>query len=301
MRSGEFLPKLHKPEVSKESIERGLYLIITGLLKKVVIADNMGSILNPVYLSPDSYSWSSLCLTNFGFAMQIYCDFGGYSDMARGLALLLGFEIPVNFRAPFLSRSFTELWSRWHITLSTWLRDYLYIPLGGNKNGPFRSNVNMLITMTLGGLWHGANITYILWGFYLGVMLWLERIGDRLFGDKFQKSYLVVPKIIIVYVLFSFSGLFFRTGMLGDKSLDICINFMRSIFTFQSGKTVYRHEELITYIVLTFVFNYIEYRGRIFDNNPLLKKVFLPIYSFLILLLLGLYGDGGGDFIYFQF
>lgn len=133
-------------------------------------------LVDPIWSNPSNYDWLTLLLAIHGFTWQIYCDFSGYTDIARGCAFLLGFKIPENFRSPFLADSARDLWQRWHVTLSTWLRDYLYIPLGGNRQGEIRSYINLIITFTLGGLWHGANFTYILWGFYHGVILSVERI-----------------------------------------------------------------------------------------------------------------------------
>ncbi|MCE9499757.1 MAG: MBOAT family protein, partial [Leptospira sp.] len=179
MRTEDFLPQLNNPKINADSVHRGLMLLMSGLFKKVVIADNISPIIAPLYQDPSKFDSLSLAIGCLAFMSQVYCDFSGYTDMARGLAKLTGFEIPENFHGPLLSPSFRDLWARWHITLSTWLRDYLYIPLGGNKRGFFWSNLNMMITMSLGGLWHGANITYLLWGAFLGAMLWIERILEK--------------------------------------------------------------------------------------------------------------------------
>ncbi len=301
MRSEDFLPKIDTPTLTEDSVKAGVLLILTGLVKKVVLADTIGGIISPVYLNPSDYNYFSLLLSMYGFASQVYCDFSGYSDLARGLALLLGFEIPINFKGPFLSASFTEMWSRWHITLSTWLRDYVYILLGGNRKGFFRSNINMLITMTLGGFWHGANISYILWGFYLGVLLLIERvIYKKQDQNLVSKWYVRILKIFITLTLFSFSGIFFRTGSLGDKSIQAFWEYFTQLIFLGDGNFLYRLEELAFYILLTLFFNFIEY-----SSKPILSKfwknVWIPIYSIIVLLLMGIFGDGGGDFIYFQF
>ncbi|MDX1960732.1 MAG: MBOAT family O-acyltransferase [Leptospiraceae bacterium] len=301
MRSEEFLPSLDSPMIDWARMEKGIYLILTGLLKKVVIADSIGGIINIVYPNVKEYSMLSLALTSFGFISQVYCDFSGYTDMARGLANLLGFELPTNFRGPYISKSFTEFWTRWHVTLSTWLRDYIYISLGGNRAGELRANTNMLITMTLGGLWHGANITYLIWGFYLGLILFIERAFPKKEIVGVLQKILYPFQVFIVFSLFAISGIFFRSGMLGDKSLETSFQFLKGIFSLQSGKLIYRHEELISYIFLTLIFNYIEFRGGIFQEKRILRFVFLPFYAMILLLLLGLFGDGGADFIYFQF
>ncbi len=152
----------------------GVLLFALGFAKKVLIADSVGPLVDAVYAAPDpglAASW----LAAVGYSIQIYFDFSGYSDMAIGLGLVLGFRFPENFRSPYLAHSVTELWRRWHISLSTWLRDYLYVPLGGNRKGEARAQLNVALTMLLGGLWHGASWTYMLWGGWHGVFLVLER------------------------------------------------------------------------------------------------------------------------------
>jgi alginate O-acetyltransferase complex protein AlgI len=151
-------------------------LFLLGLFKKSVIADNVALAVDPVFAEPGSFGSGALWLAVLGYAVQIYCDFSGYTDMALGLAHTLGFKLPNNFNAPYLATSPSDFWKRWHISLSRWLRDYLYIPLGGNRKGPVRTMVNLFITMLLGGLWHGANWTFVAWGAYHGVLLAIQRI-----------------------------------------------------------------------------------------------------------------------------
>jgi alginate O-acetyltransferase complex protein AlgI len=302
MRSEEFLPKIDFPEIDFPTLKKGLYLIITGLIKKVVIADNLGVMIHPVYSSIEQFNSITLFIVNFAFITQVYCDFGGYSDIARGLAYLLGYEIPINFRGPFLSTSFSEFWTRWHITLSTWLRDYLYISLGGNRKGFTFSVLFTIITMSLGGLWHGADIAYLLWGLYFGLLISLERLLDKFNISIFKKDSFKGLKLLWIVLLISFSGIFFRSGMYGEKSLEIISTYFIHMFSFKTGVLYNRWEEMVLYIFIGFFFNFIEYKERTFLIH--LRKydqVLLPLYSILLLFLLGLYGDGGGDFIYFQF
>ncbi len=302
MRTSDFLPRLNSPVIDSDSMKRGIFLLIVGLFKKVVIADNVGSLIAPVFMDSDKYHFVSIFIAFLGFAAQVYSDFSGYTDMARGLALLLGFEIPENFTGPFYSASFTELWSRWHITLSTWLRDYLYIPLGGNAKGFHMSNVNMFITMVLGGLWHGANLAFVLWGAYFGIILWIERIF-------FSKGYTLTPKNPIllflkrmfVFVLFSLSAIFFRSGAYGNDSTAIMYKLSANFFGMNSGRAISGRDEVILYIVLALLLNYFQYNSRIIIQWKRFQNILLPLASLLIFLLLGLFGDGGGDFIYFQF
>jgi D-alanyl-lipoteichoic acid acyltransferase DltB (MBOAT superfamily) len=177
VRAADFLPQIHKPLfVSRDDFGRGVFLFCTGLFKKAVISDYISvNFVDRVFDSPEQYTGLENLFAVYGYAMQIYCDFSGYSDMAIGLALLLGFQFPLNFDAPYQSLSITEFWRRWHISLSTWLRDYLYIPLGGNRGGHGRTYFNLMMTMLLGGLWHGAALRFIIWGGLHGLALALER------------------------------------------------------------------------------------------------------------------------------
>ncbi len=302
MRTEDFLPQLNSPKITKESMIDGLFLLIGGLFKKVVIADNIAPIVNPLFSNPEKFDSLSLFLGCIGFVAQVYCDFSGYTDMARGLAKLLGFEIPENFKGPFLAASFREFWTRWHITLSTWLRDYLYIPLGGNKMGSFRASLNMLITMTLGGFWHGANLTYLLWGFYSGLMLWLERILEKIGIPSEPKSVFGrIVKTSVVFISFAISGIFFRSGIVGENSISTCLKYFKGLAEFTYSLNSIRAEEIILYIGLTFLLNYFQSKSTLSKLNLKLKKISLIFSSFAMLLLLGMFGDGGGDFIYFQF
>jgi alginate O-acetyltransferase complex protein AlgI len=178
MRGDELLPQLVAGgEPTRDRTRRGVWLIASGLAKKAILADYLLSpFVNDVFAEPGVASAAAHLLAIYSFAFQIYFDFSGYTDMARGLACVLGFELPHNFAEPYLSRSASEFWRRWHISLSRWLRDYLYIPLGGNRGGRVRTGVNLLLTMLLGGLWHGAGWNYVVWGGLHGLLLMIERV-----------------------------------------------------------------------------------------------------------------------------
>ena len=152
-----------------------MFLIAQGYVKKVVFADFLGRHVDLVFGDPGAYGFVATLIAVYAYAFQIYFDFSGYSDIAIGLANVMNIEIPANFNLPYLAKSFREFWRRWHISLSTWLRDYLYIPLGGNRGTLGRTYVNIMITMLLGGLWHGAHWNFVLWGFYHGILLVVER------------------------------------------------------------------------------------------------------------------------------
>jgi alginate O-acetyltransferase complex protein AlgI len=180
VRAVEFLPQMATPpRVTPLQLVEGLHWFLLGLFKKVFLADRLAQFADPVFAQPWSYDATTHHWAVLAYAAQIYCDFSGYSDMAIGCAKWFGFELPQNFNFPYLAASITDFWRRWHMSLSTWLRDYLYIPLGGNRGGSLRTYVNLLLTMTLCGLWHGANWNFIAWGIYNGVLLTIHRAFDR--------------------------------------------------------------------------------------------------------------------------
>ena len=182
VRGSEFLPQLRRrPNPDAVDATRGARLIMRGLFKKVVIANFLAqAIADPVFGSPGSYRAWDLLIAAYAYSVQIYADFSGYTDMAIGIALLLGIKFPDNFDRPYVARSLQEFWRRWHMTLSRWLRDYLYIPLGGNRGGRWAAYRNLLVTMILGGLWHGASWTFVVWGTFHGVGLVAERWSNDL-------------------------------------------------------------------------------------------------------------------------
>jgi len=191
VRARDFLPQVKAdPAATPQMTAEGFFLIMSGLVKKVLIADYISAgFVDRVFDNPSLYSGFEVVVGCVGFTLQLYCDFSGYSDMAIGLALLMGYRFKDNFRSPFKSQNPQEFWRRWHISLSTWLRDYLYIPLGGSRRGKWRTYLNNMITMALGGLWHGASWMYLLWGVYHGLLLaghkafrGLWRVPDRLRG-----------------------------------------------------------------------------------------------------------------------
>ncbi len=178
VRAKDFIPQIRKPvEVTQAMFGRAIGLIIIGLIKKAIISDYISmNFVDRIFDEPGLYSGFECLMGVYGYALQIYCDFSGYSDMAIGIALLLGFQFPKNFDAPYKSATITEFWRRWHISLSSWLRDYLYISLGGNRKGKVRTYLNLLMTMVLGGLWHGAALRFVLWGALHGVALALHKM-----------------------------------------------------------------------------------------------------------------------------
>jgi len=244
VRAKDMLPQVAaNPKATPQMMSEGLFLIMTGLLKKVVIADYIsGNFVDRIFDNPLLYSGFENLMGCIGFTIQLYCDFSGYSDMAIGLALLLGYRFKENFAAPFKSQSPTEFWHRWHISLSTWLRDYLYIPLGGNRKGRTRAYFNQFITMVIGGLWHGASWMYIIWGAYHGLLLVLHKAIRRVWRlPEWMKGRPEVKftNIAITFMLVVFGFTFFRApsletvGQIGEQiftnfHLDVAPQFIES-------------------------------------------------------------------------
>ncbi len=176
-RAGRLLPQIQgERRIGYQEVRKGAWLILLGLFKKVVIADNLAALVDPVFADVNAATGPAALIGVYAFAFQIFCDFSGYSDIARGLAKLMGFELMQNFRLPYFATNPIEFWRRWHISLSTWLRDYVYISLGGNRHGRVRMCLNLMVTMVLGGLWHGAAWTFVTWGVFWGIVLVVHRL-----------------------------------------------------------------------------------------------------------------------------
>jgi len=208
-RAGNLIPQFEaKRSFSYVQGTKGLKLILWGLFKKMVIADQLAVVVNAVYSSPENYNGWGIVLATFLFGFQIYSDFSGYSDIAIGTSRLFGIELMTNFQTPYFSTSFREFWHRWHISLSTWFRDYLYIPLGGNRFGIQKWARNIIITFTISGLWHGASFTFLIWGFIHGIFLVAEHFISPFFRLKGKLKN--IAGFLITFIVVNFAWLFFR-------------------------------------------------------------------------------------------
>lgn len=216
VRAKEFLPQFERErKLDHERIIVGLGQVIWGFFKKVAVADSLAPFVDQCFASPTSFGSLHLFIGVIFYSFQIYCDFSGYSDIAIGLARMMGFDFPKNFRTPYFSKDFSEFWTRWHITLSSWLRDYLYIPLGGNRHGTFHTYKNLMITMLLGGLWHGASWVFVFWGFLHGMYLVIQRLFGAYWGQFLE--WIRTPKVVrqlinmtLVYTFTCLAWIFFR-------------------------------------------------------------------------------------------
>ena len=217
-RATNLLPQVQHPRViSDYGLSHGAFLILWGLFQKVVIADNICRLADAVFAHPPAEALTTL-LGVYAFALQIYCDFSGYSNIARGVALLFGFRLMLNFRNPYFATDPSDFWRRWHISLSTWLRDYLYIPLGGNRGSPARTRRNLMLTMLLGGLWHGAAWTYVAWGCFHGLLLIGHRAAAKVLPPLSGRAGRLL-KIVVFFHLICISWLLFRADTLAQAGV----------------------------------------------------------------------------------
>ncbi len=225
----------------REDLEVGLRLVALGLFKKTIVADPVGETVDKIFGNPDSYDWISMWVAVFLHTLQIYGDFSGYSDVAIGTGRIMGFRIPLNFRRPLLAVSVTDIWRRWHISLSTWIRDYIYIPLGGNRVSLSRSYFNLTMTWVAAGIWHGADWTFILWGVTNALFISLERI---LFAwPRIKGFYDGLPRFLRMFyalLIFSFALFFFRAHPVAGYSEGVLTAFamIRRAVTFAPGETL---------------------------------------------------------------
>jgi alginate O-acetyltransferase complex protein AlgI len=236
VRASEFIPQIHTEfHLARREFSHAMFLISKGLIKKIIISDFIAiNFVDRVFDLPSAYSGFENLMAIYGYGLQIYCDFSGYTDIAIGLALILGFRLPVNFNSPYKATGIDNFWKRWHISLSRWLKDYLYIPLGGNRKGRFRTNLNLMITMLIGGLWHGADIRFIIWGGLHGIGLVVNKLWIRLFGDRTGKSRLVrALSVFFTFQFVSFCWIFFRSADMQNAGImlsQVFDNFLPASF-----------------------------------------------------------------------
>ncbi len=304
-----------------ERVKNGLLLMFWGFFLKLVVADRVAVIVNTVYNGYTNYQGLVLVLATLFFGIQIYCDFASYSLIAKGSAQVMGFQLMDNFRQPYFARSIGEFWHRWHISLSTWFRDYLYIPLGGNRKGTFRKYVNIMVVFLVSGLWHGANWTFLIWGFLHGAFQVMGqitkpfkiRITDLLGIDREAASY-KLGQMLVTYLLVNFAWIFFRApGFTAAKGI---IKNMFSIWNpwiltdgslYTLGLTPGSFWVGIVSILLLLGVSIAQYRGfRIresFARQGLIFRWTLTLGLLFSIIIFGIYGPGYSEsqFIYFQF
>lgn len=296
-RAQRLLPQLRRLEARPSSVGvgSGLLLIGVGLFKKVAIADAVAPYVSSVFADFGSRSWVELSAGLVGFGLQIYGDFSGYSDIARGSSRLMGVELMENFKQPYLSASVTEFWRRWHISLSTWLRDYLYIPLGGNRRGSLLTYRNLTLTMLLGGLWHGARLTFVVWGGLHGLYLAMERLSGL--GARVREGWRRRAAVGVTLVLVMVAWIPFRAANLRDA-----VEYFLGLVSLNAGVIDWYG---VTSVLLTaFVAYLVDTRQRMFGDNPVGHLRPIPrglVYGSGLIALLVFSSPIVFPFIYFQF
>ncbi len=291
-RAGNMLPQFNeKDKLSSENVTDGLSLFVVGLFKKLALADYLKMYVDSVYDMPELSSSPALILATFVFAWQIYFDFSGYTDMARGIARMLGFNLVLNFNNPYLATGLGDFWGRWHISLSSWFKDYLYIPLGGNRRGKFNTYRNMFITMVVSGLWHGAAWTFVIWGALhaLGRFLTRELERTEFYAEKVPK----LVKQLLVFIFVSFAWIFFRANNLGDAVLIVKRIFVGGL----TDPQVPLIALLFCICIWLYQFLFESRIGKILEWTPLRIGVVCLIILYLIMFT----SSGNEAFIYFQF
>lgn len=306
VRASEFIPQLYTEfHLTKREFSHSLFLISKGLIKKIIISDFIATnFVDRVFEAPSIYSGFENLMAVYGYGLQIYCDFSGYTDIAIGLALILGFRLPMNFNSPYKAAGLADFWKRWHISLSRWLKDYLYIPLGGNRKGKIRTNINLLITMLLGGLWHGADLRFIIWGLLHGAGLVAGRIWNSIFGDKLKQG--KFGRFVLVFITFqfvSFCWIFFRS----PDNESIKMMFSQIFYSFSPGSyltVLPAYSSVFLLMAIGYIIHFLpesfkeSYRG-LFIKIPLAIQLLL-----IMIVAIVLYQMRSTDtlpFIYFRF
>ena len=302
-RAESLLLQVERPRrITIEQVNTGLFLILWGLFKKVVIADNVREVANLIFNNYTNYSGLDIVIGVLAFAVQIYGDFSGYSDIARGIARLMGFELMVNFRLPYFALNPTDFWQRWHISLSTWLRDYLYIPLGGNRKSNLITYRNLFLTMLLGGLWHGASWNFVIWGAYHGLIPILYRVFEKrpAHEDPWggEHSYIAVTaKMALMFVLTLLGWLFFRASTV--EQIGYMLTHISPALSAESAQLASKLLFFALPLFLVEVFQYVTRDLLILTKLPSFVRVFA--YGFLAVWLLVFGTSESVEFIYFQF
>lgn len=305
LRAAKLIPQLQAPRVMRwPQIREGLWLIAWGFFQKVFVADNLGRVSEAVFSPTATPTGPEVLLGLYAFAFQIFGDFAGYSNIARGTSKLMGIELSINFLYPYFVTSPREFWRNWHISLSEWLRDYLYIPLGGNRGGEWRIRRNLMLTMVLGGLWHGAAWTFVLWGFYQGAVLivgrWIENTARRL-GWRAGRGFAVshVALVLFMFHVTCYGWLIFRAhsmGQIGSLTAALLTDWRLGAHAASYAGS------LVAFALPLLVIHGLEARKgsllAVLETPPALRYTLYAAVFYLTLL----FGDfGGSQFIYFQF
>jgi D-alanyl-lipoteichoic acid acyltransferase DltB (MBOAT superfamily) len=306
VRASVFIPQIYQEfRLSKQEFSHALFMISKGLIKKIVISNFIAlNLVDRVFDAPSIYSGFENLLAIYGYGLQIYCDFSGYTDIAIGVALILGFRLPVNFNSPYKAKSITDFWKRWHISLSQWLRDYLYISLGGNRKGKIRTYFNLMITMLLGGLWHGASLKFVIWGGLHGIGLVINKLWNSIFKSHLRPTW--IGRLFAVFITFqfvSFCWIFFRAQDL--ENVKIMLKQIFENFSPGSYMTVLpAYSNALLLMFVAYIIHFLpektkeSYRG-LFIKIPLVAQ--FAVIMVIAILLFHMRTTQVMPFIYFRF
>jgi alginate O-acetyltransferase complex protein AlgI len=300
-----FMPQLFKKvKLEDVNFKKAIRYFLLGYFKKVIISDNISPIVDVIFKNPESYGTSALWLANALFAVQLYGDFSGYTDMAYASGLLLGYELPENFHLPFKATSVTDFWRRWHISLSTWLRDYIYFSLGGSKKGYVRHKYNLFMTMFLGGIWHGANWTFFLWGTFMGFFLAVESVFSDLKEKHFKETFLKYNVIVnILGFIYGIGAVTLACALFRGESIEKSLLMIKHMLTYVAGSPrPYMIKTGATMFAIIFIGHY--FGHWIYENKKDYKiPYWLEVASYPIIILGIAYftNDNEAPFVYFQF
>jgi alginate O-acetyltransferase complex protein AlgI len=305
IRASEFIPQLYLPyRLSNRELGQALFLILAGLMKKMVISDYISlNFVDRIFDSPLSYSGAENLLAAYGYTLQIYCDFSGYTDIAIGLALMLGFRIPINFNSPYKATNLTDFWHRWHISLSSWLRDYLYISMGGNRKGKFRTYINLLVTMLLGSLWHGANWRFVIWGGIHGAGLVLDKIIPNFLRPNPKNKIGHFISVFLTFQIVTLAWIFFRASDL-TSTKQIFVQIFSRFQWVLIPQIITGYWRVFTLITLGLIIHWLPKHWKdsmkdFFIITPIYAKVVITIV--IVLFIFQFKTSILQPFIYFQF
>jgi len=306
VRASEFIPQMHgNYTISRNEFGYGLFLILQGLIKKMLISDFISTgFIDRVFDAPAIYSGFENLMAVYGYGLQIYCDFSGYTDIAIGVAMLMGFRLPLNFNSPYKAANIGDFWRRWHISLSRWLKDYLYIPLGGNRKGNLRTGINLMVTMLLGGLWHGAATRFVVWGGLHGLALVVEKIWHWLFRKvQVRRRGAHIAGIIVTFNFVSFAWIFFRAGTMEQAGVMLGQIFS-SFSPGDYGLVLMSYLPIAVLIVSGYILHFLpvtvkeSYRG-LFIRLPAIAQMVITLAVVVLLHRVG--SEVVQPFIYFRF
>lgn len=311
VRARDFIPQIRQNplRVTREMFGQGLFLIMTGLIKKAIISDYISiNFVDRIFDNPMLYSGFENLIGVYGYALQIYCDFSGYSDMAIGIALLMGFRFPPNFDSPYKSATITEFWRRWHISLSSWLRDYLYISLGGSRKGRARTYINLMITMLLGGLWHGAALRFVMWGAFHGILLAGHKMilglspHQKAVGGEMKRGWRIAG-IIVTFNLVSLGWIFFRAHDVGT-GIDILSQIFTNFDIGLAAEIIVGYWEIFALILFGYMLHFIPQSLRDRMEGRVIRNGILSNALIIVAIIWAVMQIKSGEiqpFIYFQF